>query len=166
MLEVKWSDGEWHPHLHIITGGNWIDHRLIREEWLRLTGDSHIINIKALPRTNDVGAYIAKYVTKGTSVEVWNHPEISAEWIEAIKGVRTCATFGDWRGIRLTDNVDSADDWKYIDTLDKMILRARTELNEPGRETDQSKTQIAVATAILLTLRPPGDDAEEMLIAQ
>ncbi len=152
MLEVKLNGEEWHPHLHCIAEGNWISRDELSQAWHEATGDSFIVDVRALPRTKDVGIYIAKYVTKGTSVDVWNKPEKAVEWINAIKGVRTCSTFGDWRGFRLTAPLESATDWIHVDRLVTLIGRARR-----GEED---------ALQILVSLRPPGDEAEEMLIVQ
>lgn len=152
MLEVKLSEGNWHPHLHVISAGNYMAQDELREAWHRITGDSFIVDIRALNRSKDVGIYIAKYVTKGTSVAVWEDDSKASEWIAAIKGVRTCSTYGDWRGMQLTAPLETADDWILVDALDKLIGRARSDE--------------AHAIQILLTLRPPGDEAEESTIAQ
>lgn len=152
MLEVKLSNGEWHPHLHVVVGGNWVHQDELREAWKEVTGDSFIVHIRALPRINDIGAYVAKYITKGTSVEVWQDPGRAAEWIKASKGVRMCNTFGDWRSLKLTAALESATDWTFVDRLETLIGRSRS-----GEDH---------AMHVLMSMRPPGNEAEEQLTQQ
>jgi hypothetical protein len=143
---------EWHPHLHVIAQGSFVNIKLIQEEWHRITADSWLVDVRVLPRENDVAAYVSKYVTKGTSPEVWNHPEFAAEWIEASKGIRTCDTFGTWRGFGLTKPVAIATDWTRVGSLVELIRRCRQDEE--------------IAWWILSTVRPPGDEWEDQLTSQ
>jgi hypothetical protein len=166
MLEVKLTtpknetrrDGtkskphEWHPHLHVVTQGGWINLNELKNLWHQITSDSWCVDVRLLARENDVAAYVSKYVTKGTSPEVWRQPDFAAEWIEASRGVRSCATFGTWRGLKLTAPVAIAFDWIRVGSLVDLIRRSRS-----GEEN---------ALHILLSLRPPGQDVEDMLTAQ
>jgi hypothetical protein len=143
---------EWHPHLHVVSAGGWINIDELKNLWHEITGDSWCIDVRLLPRSNDVAGYISKYVTKGTSATVWQHPHLAAEWIKASKGVRTCATYGSWRGLRLTKAIAIATDWIRVGSLVELISRSRScEEN---------------AFHILMSLRPPGQDSEELLTAQ
>jgi hypothetical protein len=74
ILEVKHNGTHWHPHLHVISEGGFLDKDLLSKLWHRATGDSYIIDIRKLDRANDVAAYVAKYITKSTSESVWNDP--------------------------------------------------------------------------------------------
>lgn len=118
MLEVKRSkDGKlWHPHLHIASEGSFLDKRDLSEMWFRATGDSFIADIRSIGTSKDMAFYVSKYVTKGTSNDVWNDESLAQEWILASKGVRMCATFGTWRGYKLLANSDDAKDWKPVCT--------------------------------------------------
>lgn len=132
---------EWHPHLHITSEGSWINAQELADTWHKITGDSFIVDVRAIDKGRDAANYVAKYVTKGTSSAVWNDIDTAAEWMIAVKGVRTCGTFGTWRGWRLTQAIDTADDWKPICRLDALIDRAA------GGEVH--------AQQLILILRPP-----------
>lgn len=121
-LEVKFNpkDRKWHPHLHIISGGNFLHKRDLSADWKRATGDSSIVDIALLDGTKDVAHYVAKYITKGTNAEVWADADASQEWILATKGVRSCLTYGTWRGYRLLQVTQEADDWKPVTSLIKL----------------------------------------------
>lgn len=133
---------KWHPHIHVISSGNWIDQNELRTEWLKITGDSHIVDVRKLDGKRDVAAYVCKYVAKGTSPGVWDSAEDAAEWIEATKGVRTCATYGSWRGFALCKPSATAEDWESLGRLDKVIGESRQGSHS--------------ASLLLLKLRPPG----------
>jgi hypothetical protein len=118
-LEVKWNpkDRMWHPHLHIISQGEFYDKRDLSNEWQQCTGDSFIADIRVISDAKSAAYYVGKYITKGTNDQVWDDPDAAQEWITATKGVRTCATFGTWRGFALTKFVPTCTDWRPIASL-------------------------------------------------
>jgi hypothetical protein len=127
MLEVKWNPNtrQWHPHLHIISEGIFIDKFELSKLWLKATGDSTIVDIRQLETAKDAAHYVSKYVTKGTNAEVWSDEMIALEWMDAMVGVRTCLTYGKWRGFALTQARDVYTDWKPIGTYTEMLAAAR-----------------------------------------
>ena len=144
ILEVKWNAKrrEWHPHLHVITEGGWIEQRGLSNAWAKASNGSHIVDIRALQNGTDAAHYVSKYVTKGTSDAVWTDRSAAQEWIIATKGVRACATYGRWRGFKLMAATETATDWKPVATLTTVIRQAAA-----GQ---------AWAQAVLINLRPPG----------
>lgn len=153
ILEVKWSakSREWHPHLHVITEGNWIKQQTLANQWRTITGDSHVVDVRCLADGKEAAHYVTKYVTKGTSDTVWDDDDAAQEWVTATKGVRTCATYGTWRGYKLLAITESAPDWTPVGTLTHIIHAA-----------DQHQPW---AMAILQSLRPPGKPNEVSKIA-
>jgi len=125
MLEVKHSATGWHPHLHIITQGKFLKQHELSIAWLSVTGDSTIVHITQLREPKDAVHYVVKYVSKGTNKEVWDDPNLSQEWITASKSVRTCATFGNWRGFKLCQVKTTATDWTFEANLTDLVHRAR-----------------------------------------
>lgn len=126
-LEIKWKPDSkmWHPHLHIISEGDYLSTYALSSTWKQITGDSHIVDIRLISKDKDVAYYVGKYVTKGTNAEVWDDPAVAAEWVKAVKGVRMCATFGSWRGIKLLDKPkDAPGAWKHIASLSSLVTRA------------------------------------------
>lgn len=119
---------EWHPHLHVIADGNFVNAEKLSKEWKRITGDSHRVDVKAVKSAKDAVYYVSKYVTKGVPDQVWNSDDAAQEWIAASRGLRTCATFGSWRGYRLLahDDLDTVRDWKAVGLLTRICESART----------------------------------------
>lgn len=123
ILESKFDlkSRQWHPHLHIVSEGDFLDKKKLSELWYKATGDSYIVDIRKLDRGKDAAYYVGKYVTKGTNAAVWFDPAAADEWVVTMRGVRTCLTFGTWRGYRLMAAPETAKDWKPISRLDKLI---------------------------------------------
>jgi Replication protein len=97
-IEVKLSKDKsrWHPHLHVIAAGHFIDARSLSRCWLQVTGDSYITDIRAIGSIRERAAYVAKYATKPLHNEVTLQPAKLDEFITAIKGKRLYQCFGSW----------------------------------------------------------------------
>ena len=127
-LEVKFQPytKQWHPHLHIISEGNFISTYDLSSAWHAITTDSYMVDVRAISQAKDVAFYVGKYVTKGTNAEVWENPDAAKEWVTAVRGVRMCATFGTWRGFKLLERKrDPEGTWKAVATLSSLARRAR-----------------------------------------
>jgi hypothetical protein len=127
MLEVKWDPEtrEWHPHLHVVGEGVFLDKRELESAWHKATGDSFVIDIRCITKGKDVAYYVAKYVSKGTNREVWDDPAAAVEWVVAMRGVRSCATFGNWRGHKLLAQPKDKAEWRPVARLSQVIAKAR-----------------------------------------
>jgi len=127
-LEIKWNPDrkEWHPHIHIISCGSQITNHRLKDLWYAITGDSWECDCRTISADKDVAYYVGKYVTKGTNDAVWSTPETAKEWIASVKGVRMCATFGTWRGFRLTlKPKEKHGQWKSMGSLASYVRRAQ-----------------------------------------
>lgn len=131
VLEVKWiaKTRRWHPHLHVISEGAYLDKTTLSKEWHSITGDSYIVDIRKLDRAKDAANYVAKYVAKGSDSAVWFDDAAADEWVVATKGVRACATYGTWRGYKLMSPPIDPGDWHPVGKLTTIITAARA--NEP-----------------------------------
>lgn len=128
-LEIKWiaATKKWHPHLHIISEGTYLNTYTLSQLWKDITGDSHVVDIRLISSDKDVAYYVGKYVTKGTNNEVWQDPKVAAEWVKAVKGVRMCATFGTWRGYKLlAREKEKPGEWQHVASLGSLVRRAQS----------------------------------------
>lgn len=125
LLEVKWNpgSGRWHPHLHILIEGTYFPQQLLRENWLEITGDSYIVDVRAVSDNKNVVRYITKYATDPVDGSINKNPALLAEAIRAFRGRRTCLTFGEWRGYPLTKQEDDGG-WEIVSTLAEAIWHA------------------------------------------
>jgi hypothetical protein len=126
-LEIKLTEkGCWHPHLHIISEGQYISTYMLADQWYAITGDSNTVDVRMMSKEKDVAFYVGKYVTKGTNDAVWQHREKAAEFVKAVKGLRMAATYGNWRGLRLLrKNKEEPGQWTWIASLAGLVKRAR-----------------------------------------
>lgn len=120
-LEVKYVNG-WHPHLHIIVQGNWMDHKELCKAWLKATTTSSIVHIELIKDTLNTASYVTKYASKpiDTSV-ILNHDHL-IEAILTLRGRKLMTTFGTWRKIKLTEKV-SDEVWETVASLKELVER-------------------------------------------
>lgn len=113
----------WHPHIHAIIEGVFLDKDDISEAWHQITGDSFIIKIKKCDSSAKAAYYAAKYSGKAVHNGVENDPEMLDEAIVALKGRRLLMCFGNWS---FPDDVEDSypDEWRAVGTLRSVLERA------------------------------------------
>lgn len=126
ILEIKWNpdNGEWHPHLHIIAEGDFVRQAALSDAWLNITKDSYRVDIRIIGGAKDACHYVSKYVGKGVNQECWINEGAAIEFVCAMKGTRTCATFGSWRGYALLEHPKDDRLWTPIGRLTDIVRLA------------------------------------------
>lgn len=124
-LEIKRSkDGAgWHPHLHIVAEGKYLHQGTLKAIWHRITGDSYIVDVRAVKNTDQLVRYVTKYVSKPLDSSIFNDHATTVQAIEAMHGRRTCTTFGAWRGQDLTTVADDTE-WISVGPLSELLTQA------------------------------------------
>ena len=112
-LEItRGANGDhWHPHLHILAQGKYIDLTDLSDAWLAATGDSHHVDIRLVRTRHQLFHYVTKYCTKTSSPQMADHPAAFQEAIEVLRGQRAVVPFGTWIAFRLLRR-DSDGLWK------------------------------------------------------
>ena len=118
-VEVKKANG-WHPHIHAIMQGNWIDAKELSREWLRATGDSSIVKLKMIRDPQKVAYYVAKYASKPLDTTVVNDTDALQEALTTLRGRKMIMTFGTWRTRSLTTS-ETDEVWETVGTLQQMM---------------------------------------------
>lgn len=90
--------GQWHPHLHTLIVGSYLDKRIISRIWSQITLTSKIIDIRAVRDTAQAARYVAEYVAK-PSILLNLPPPMQLELYTALKGKKTVGTWGTARGV-------------------------------------------------------------------
>lgn len=93
---------KWHPHIHmlaLVPKGTFINHRLLKDEWLEITGDSSVINLELVKSDNaflEVFAYALKF----------SEMEHADRWFafKQLRGERLISSFGSFRGVEVDDS--------------------------------------------------------------
>lgn len=126
VVEAKIGDGsgEWHVHLHCLCTGSYVAQRALSQAWHAATGDSFIVDVRAV-KDQEVGLnYVCKYLGKGFDQSVLASPDHLRECINALSGRRLLTAFGDWYG-RLTDvEADEVGEWRVVGSLDGIVRQA------------------------------------------
>lgn len=118
-VEVKRGKGSgfWHPHLHVIAVGSYIERRRLSDAWLKATGDSFRVSIDWANSAADAGNYACKYATKGWTADVARDHDSLVECVLSLRGRRLCITFGEWVGVDVEAEPAGENDWKRVGTL-------------------------------------------------
>lgn len=127
LVELKLSErtGRWHVHLHCLVHGRFIDQKKLSTEWLAVTGDSSIVDVRAVSDLGDVVRYVAKYVTKPLDASIFADANKLDEAIVALRGRRLCLTWGAWRGKPLREPPDDGHTWTSVGSLERWWDRLR-----------------------------------------
>lgn len=93
-IEITNEGNGWHLHAHVLVNAKWIDASALAVKWGKLVGQEFgIVKVKDA-RGQDYCNEVTKYVVKGSQLSSWE-PEIIAQFIHAIKGVKFFSTFGE-----------------------------------------------------------------------
>lgn len=126
-LELKLSrnDNRWHPHLHVLLRGSYLPQQLVRDAWLQITGDSHIIDLTMIKSPEQLYSYLTKYVTKGWDAGMYRDHARLVEAISALMHRKLLTCFGDFAHLRLLEP-PTVETWVELGTLHELyILRDR-----------------------------------------
>lgn len=125
-FEVKRSKcGEfYHPHLHVICCGRWMDRAELSAAWLKVTGDSSIVYIALIETKEKVVNYAAKYASKPFDPSVIRDPDSLRDAVLALRGRRLCSTFGEWRGTALEGDDSDQGEWLNVGFLGALVRAA------------------------------------------
>lgn len=124
-LTISPQTGLWHPHLHIIVQGAYLPKDLLRKEWHVITGDSYIVDVRAIRSPAEAASYVAKYAAKAIGRRVWSNPDAFLEAVAALVGRRTFNTFGTWTDLDLSKPPTDETDWEVLYPLDTLLSRVR-----------------------------------------
>lgn len=106
------KDTGWHVHGHfIVLHDRNFDFTALKAEWLKITRDSDVVNVRAIDQTGDVTQdfmTVFRYITK-SSEPTQDHseltPEQTMELYEVARGMHLCATYGIFRGITVPESL-------------------------------------------------------------
>lgn len=119
------ADGTaWHPHLHVIIEGQYIAHSDLMHSWLTITGDSHIVHIRAIQDDAKIIRYVTRYVSKPLAHDLTHDPDHLDEAVQALASRRLCQCFGTWHRLKLLAKSEPID-WHPIEPLFATRARAR-----------------------------------------
>lgn len=102
-FQIKWSDktDSWHPHLHCVLDAEYMPHKLLKQMWHEVTGDSTIVDIKAVRDPQKVAEYVARYAARPCNLADLNN-WCKLQVMTALHGRRLCGKWGDCKDLQLS----------------------------------------------------------------
>jgi len=119
------NTGFWHPHLHVLTHGTYIDQPQLQALWHRLTKTSHIVDIRLVRCPDHAIRYVCKYASKPCDPKLSHNPSTLDELTVALQGRRMVISFGDWADLKLTAKPTKGE-WVNTGSIDAWAERAAT----------------------------------------
>jgi len=156
-IKIGERSGRWHPHLHVIAEGAFIDQKELSRAWHRITGDSTIVDIKRVDSVERAASYVAKYVTKPADASVFANTELLDEFVCAIAGRRLCSTFGSWRGFCLDAPPPDDVQWITLGSVHSLRLSA-SDGNVDALRWLEAASRKWPLFGTLFSIPPPTDD--------
>lgn len=119
LVEVTYNEttGRWHPHLHIVCNMCFLDHKLLRAAWRKITGGSWDVFIAAIH--GDIANEITKYIAKASSI--FSAPVDPFKMNAMLKGRRLVQPFGKWPKLPK----EPPQKIKYLGTVADLLWKGR-----------------------------------------
>ena len=120
------NSGCWHPHLHILLDGAYLEQGKLSELWEQITYGSPVVDIRRIHNKKAAAQYVARYVARPAVLKDMSMPD-RVEVIKALHGKRLCGTFGTAKAITLTPPKETPDgEWEEISYYDTILHQAKT----------------------------------------
>lgn len=102
-FQIKWSERsqQWHPHLHCVLDAEYMPHKRLKALWKSVTGDSDIVDIRAVRDPVKVAEYVARYAARPCELSGLNNLQ-RLQLLLAFHNRRLCGKWGDTGDLELT----------------------------------------------------------------
>jgi len=127
-LQVKRgkNSGCWHPHLHIVIDGEYMEQARLSALWDLVTFGSPVIDIQSITNPEETAKYVARYCARPAYLKDMPLTD-RVEVVTALFGKRLCGTFGNAKAVTLTPpKVEDTGEWSTIGYHDEVVNKART----------------------------------------
>lgn len=147
--------GQWHAHLHIIADGDFFPQPLLKQLWHECTGDSFIVDVRAIHNRRDAAKYVATYLAKPADVASWPASAI-AEYALALHGRRLMQPFGSARSVEIdTDEEDQKQQQGALLCTAHTLTAACSAGHEPAIHAREILARLSIDHAIAAGVVPP-----------
>lgn len=123
-VKVSKSDGLFHPHIHILFQGRYLEHDKLCEIWRQITHGSDIVDIRAVKNPKKAAEYVARYASAPCDLSKETE-EKAIEIATALYNRRICGSFGLAKGVKFTTSLpDDADQWQKLGSFSTIVKGA------------------------------------------
>lgn len=128
-LQVKRgkNSGCWHPHLHILLDGDYMEQGRLSALWEQVTYGSPVIDIRRINNVEEAASYVARYSARPAILA--DQPlEDRITIIKALFGKRLAGTFGTGKTVTLTPpKIKDDSEWSTIGFYDVVVGKAESD---------------------------------------
>jgi len=129
------TTGLYHPHIHILLDCDYIPQKQLAGLWLKITGDSNIVDIRAVHNAKKSADYVARYAANPAELKDLDFESLVVIF-DALHGRRICGTFGNAKKISLRAKRPADESGTWLKIADwELIVRA-------GRNDTMSKAVV------------------------
>lgn len=125
--------GSWHCHVHAIIDGEFMPQAVLKAAWQKITGDSFIVDIRAIPDRHKAARYISRYVAKPIDCSAWLPADLR-EYATAMHGRRLLQTFGNAHNVKADDDIETEPSAGSSHLCTAQQLREALTAGDPGAE--------------------------------
>jgi hypothetical protein len=119
-VKVSKADGMFHPHIHILFQGRFIDHEKICQIWKQITHGSDIVDIRAVKNPKKAAEYVARYASAPCDITKETE-EKAIEIATALHGRRICGSWGLAKSVKFAPGKpDDADQWQRLGSFSQI----------------------------------------------
>lgn len=106
--------GQWHPHIHCIIEGKYMQQRKLSKLWYRITSGSKIVDIRPIRDQAKAANEVARYASAPAEVSSLK-PSDYYEVFSSVHSRKTCGTWGSARSVLLKQPTASdKDSWRSV----------------------------------------------------
>lgn len=127
-LKVSKKDGCYHPHLHILLDSDYISQKMLSLEWFETTGNSYIVDIRAIKDAGKVADYVSRYCSKPCCMSDFAQND-RIEVATVLHGKRLCGGFGTGAKCSLkTGKCEDVAQWHRLGNWTDIVLNRHNNL--------------------------------------
>lgn len=105
---------QWHPHIHCLVAGNFLPHARLKSLWLKITGDSNVVDIRPVKDLESCSNEVARYATSPADITAVNLQR-ALEIHYATKHRRICGSWGSAKSLVLRPKpLDDTGEWSKV----------------------------------------------------
>ncbi len=97
VIEITFNEmtQKWHPHLHVLTRGIYLDQRKLSEQWKKCSRGSDIVDVRMIRNGRHAVNYICKYLGKSPEFGTMTYPvERAIEYLDALRNRKMVIGYG------------------------------------------------------------------------
>lgn len=161
------GSGKWHPHLHMIAlAEHQPDQEALSAEWLDITGDSFIVDVRPIDQSDPVSGFLEvfKYAVKFSEQE----PADTVEAFRVLRGRRLIGSSGVFLNVEMTpglldDETEALQELPFITLFYRYLSASRgysLTSRQSGQDSPIARRRASVGTSVR---RADGGAAGELL---